>query len=82
MNVTVVAPVDIQLLSPATTTDGFKFDYTANPGLTYIIEGSAADGSPVPFTPISTNVANTSRVTFIDHGSNRTDKVYRVLRQQ
>jgi len=83
VNITFVAPVDIQLLSPAASSNGFTFDYTANPGLTYIVEGAAADGSPVPFVPISTNVANTNRVAFTDPGSsNRANRAYRVLRQQ
>ena len=83
VNITFVAPVDIQLLSPAASSNGFTFDYTANPGLTYIVEGAAADGSPVPFVPISTNIANTNRVAFTDpSSSNRANRTYRVLRQQ
>lgn len=83
VNVTVVAPVDIQLLSPTNNAGTFTFDYTANPGLTYIIEGSAEDGSPTPFTPIATNVATSSVVTFVDpNPTGRTNRVYRVLRQQ
>lgn len=83
VNLTFVAPVDIQLLSPAASSNGFTFDYTANPGLTYIVEGAATEGSPVPFVPISTNVANTNRVAFTDpSSSNRANRAYRVLRQQ
>ena len=83
VNITFVAPVDIQLLSPAASSNGFTFDYTANPGLTYIVEGAAADGSPMPFVSISTNVANTNRVAFTDpSASNRLNRTYRVLRQQ
>ena len=83
VNITFVAPIDIQLLSPAASSNGFTFDYTANPGLTYVVEGAAAEGSPVPFVPISTNVANTNRVAFTDPGSsNRANRAYRVLRQQ
>ena len=82
MNITVVAPVDIQLLSPTNTGAGFTFDYTANPGLTYIVERSAEDGSPIPFTPIATNRAAASIVTFTDPDTaGRTNRVYRVLRQ-
>ncbi len=82
VNVTVVAPVDIQLLSPTATANGFQFEYTANPGLTYIIEGSAADGAPVPFIPIATNLATVSPMTFIDTTPGaRVDRVYRVSRR-
>ncbi|MBK8000636.1 MAG: hypothetical protein IPK15_18455 [Verrucomicrobia bacterium] len=83
VNVTVVAPVDIQLLSPTNNAGTFTFDYTANPGLTYIIEGSAEDGSPTPFTSIATNIATNNVVTFVDpNPTGRTNRVYRVLRRQ
>lgn len=83
VNVTVVAPVDIQLLSPTNNGGTFTFDYTANPGLTYIIEGSAEDSSPTPFTPIATNIASNSIVTFVDSNpTGRTNRLYRVLRQR
>lgn len=83
VNVTVVAPVDIQLLSATNTGAGFTFDYTANPGLTYIVEASSEDGSPTPFTAIATNRATTNLVTFTDPNSGgRTNRIYRVLRQQ
>lgn len=82
INVNVVVPVAIQLLSPTAGTGGFQFDYTANPGLTYVIEGSAADGSPTPFVSLATNVANTNRVTFTDTESGaRSNRAYRVFRR-
>ncbi len=82
VNITVVAPVDIQLLSPTATANGFQFEYTANPGLTYVIEASAADGAPVPFIPIATNPATATRMTFIDTTPGaRADRVYRVSRR-
>jgi plastocyanin len=82
INVNVVVPVAIQLLSPAAAAGGFQFDYTANPGLTYVIEGSAADGSPTPFVSLATNVAGTNRVTFTDTESGaRSNRAYRVFRR-
>jgi hypothetical protein len=61
---------------------GFQFDFTANPGLTYVIEGSAADGSPTPFVPLATNVANTNPMTFTDSDSGgRSNRAYRVFRR-
>ena len=82
INVSVVAPVDIQLLSPVPGPGGFQFDYTANPGLTYIIEGSEADASPTPFVPLATNVANSSQVKFTDTTSGaRSNRSYRVFRR-
>ncbi len=83
VTVTVVTPVDIQLRSPVATANGFQFDYTANPGLNYVIEGSAADGAPVPFIPLATNRADAATMQFIDTSSGaRADRVYRVYRQQ
>jgi plastocyanin len=82
INISIVAPVSIQLLSPAAGAGGFQFDFTANPGLTYIIEGSEADGSPTPFIPLATNVANTNLVTFTDTASSgRSNRAYRVFRR-
>jgi plastocyanin len=82
ITVNVVAPSPIQLLSPASDAGGFRFDFTANPGLTYVIEGSAAGGSPTPFVPLATNVANTNRVTFTDSESGgRSNRAYRVFRR-
>lgn len=82
VTVTVVAPVDIQLLSPTSVANGFQFEYTANPGLTYVIEGSVADGSPTPFVPLATNVATSAQMQFLDTSSGaRADRVYRVFRQ-
>jgi plastocyanin len=82
ITINVIAPVNIQLLSPAVGTGGFQFDFTANPGLTYVIEGSAADGSPTPFVPLATNVANTNPMTFTDSDSGgRSNRAYRVFRR-
>lgn len=82
VSVTVVTPTDIQLLSPVATLNGFQFEYTANPGLTYVIEGSVADGSPTPFIPLATNVATSAQMTFLDTSSGaRADRVYRVSRR-
>jgi plastocyanin len=82
VNITVVTPTPIQLLSPNANAGGFTFDFTANPGLTYIIEGSAADGSPTPFVPLATNLANTNQMKFTDPAAlSRSNRAYRVLRQ-
>jgi plastocyanin len=82
VNITVVTPTPIQLLVPNANAGGFTFDFTANPGLTYVIEGSAADGSPTPFVPLATNVANTNQMKFTDPAAlGRSNRAYRVLRQ-
>jgi plastocyanin len=82
VNITVITATPIQLLSPNANAAGFTFDFTANPGLTYVIEGSAADGSPTPFVPLATNVANTNPMKFTDPTAlGRSNRAYRVLRQ-
>jgi plastocyanin len=83
VNITVVTPVNIQLLSPASGAGGFQFNYTANRGLRYIVEGSANSGSPSPFVPLTTNVATSNLMTFIDPADvGRSNRAYRVFRQQ
>jgi plastocyanin len=82
INISIVAPASIQLLSPTLGVGGFQFDFTANSGLTYIIEGSEADGSLTPFIPLATNVANANLMTFTDTASGaRSNRAYRVFRR-
>jgi len=82
VNVRIIAPSPIQLLSPAMGGGGFQFNFTADPGLRYVVEGSAADGSPIPFVPLVTNIANTNVMTFADPESGaRSNRAYRVFRQ-
>jgi len=82
VNIRIIAPSAIQLLSPALGETGFRFNFTADPGLNYVVEGSAADGSPVPFVPLATNTANTNLMTFSDPAStSRSNRAYRVYRR-
>jgi plastocyanin len=82
VNVRIIAPSPIQLLSPALGQTGFQFNFTADPGLSYVVEGSAADGSPVPFVPLATNTANTNLMSFTDpESASRSNRAYRVLRR-
>jgi chitinase len=82
ITVNVVAPSPIQLLSPAAGAGGFQFNFTADVGLRYVVEGSAADGSPIPFVPLATNLANTNVMSFADPESTaRSNRAYRVFRQ-
>jgi plastocyanin len=81
VNITVVTPVDVVLSAPQLLASGFQFKYTANAGLTYVVEGSQTAASPVPFVPLSTNVATTNLVTFTDAtATNMTGRSYRVQR--
>jgi hypothetical protein len=75
VNITVVSPVDTTLSSQQITNNMFSFDYTANPGLRYVVENSSnlvnwlslvtntAAGSPVHYTgPSPPNDARYYRV--------------------
>ena len=64
VSVNVVTPVAIVLSSPQrVSATSFQFNYTANPGLSYIVLRSAA----LPgLLPISTNMAVSGTVNFLD----------------
>jgi hypothetical protein len=82
VTITVVSQTDIRLSAPAINAGAFQFSYTAEPGQSYVIEGSASPDGWLPFAPISTNTAAGSVVTFIDPSpANRTARVYRVFKR-
>jgi len=64
VGITVVTPVAIVLSSPQRlSATSFQFDFTANPGLSYVVLRSTA----LPgWLPISTNTAASGTVTFLD----------------
>jgi len=61
VNVSVVAPVVTSLAGSAAANNQFSFNYTANPGLRYVVESSS---NLLNWTPVVTNVANGSSVPF------------------
>jgi len=74
----VIAPASIQLLEPAFGLGGlFQFNHTADPGLTYVVEGSRDAGAVAPFDALHTNRAATNIITFTDPAP-RPDRAYRV----
>ena len=78
VNVSGVTPVPVVLtnlkrLSPTQ----FRFTYSANTGLTYIIQRSP---SPLTLTNIATNIANGSSVNFTDNTAAADWNFYRVGR--
>jgi len=80
VNVTVVAP--LQLSGPAVGGGGFQFRYTADPGSTYVVEGSASPGGLSPFLPLATNVAGNNVETFMDPAAlTLSNRAYRVFKQ-
>jgi plastocyanin len=80
ITVHVVTPVGIilsgaQFLPPA----DFRFNYTANPGLSYIVQRSSSLSSG-SWTTLSTNVAGSSPVLFDDSTASGNPAYYRVGR--
>jgi hypothetical protein len=70
--------VPIVLSSPRRlTATNFQFNYTANPGLTYVVERSS---TLTNWTQLDTNTAATSSVTFTDPQAVDTPNFYRVRR--
>jgi len=82
VTITVVAQTDLRLSDPAISAEGFRFNYNAEPGQRYVVEGSANPDGWTPFVPIVTNTAGGNVVTFIDPTpATRNSRVYRVFRQ-
>jgi hypothetical protein len=79
VNITVVSPVAIALTSQQITNGQFAFDYTANPGLSYVVQNSS---NLVDWVPVLTNVANSNPVHFSDSVIPNFNRYYRVVRQR
>lgn len=80
VTVHVVTPVSIILSAPQFLPPGdFRFNYTANPGLTYIIQRSSSLSSGT-WTTLGTNVAGGSPVPFDDPTASGNPGFYRVGR--
>jgi hypothetical protein len=77
VNITVVSPVDITLTSPQITNNVFSFDYTANPGLHYVVENSS---NLVNWLSVATNVAAGSPVHYTSPFPPDDSRYYRVGR--
>ena len=78
INLSVVTPVTILLGAPLQLSPTqFRFNYTANTGLTYVVERSPALTN---FSGLSTNVAAITNVVFTDNSATNTVNFYRVRR--
>lgn len=76
VNIAVVTPVPIVLSSPQRVSpSAVQFNYSANPGLSYIVLRSAALPA---FSPISTNTAISTTVTNLDNNATGAVNFYRV----
>ncbi len=77
VNVSVVNPVVVNLSGAALASSQFKFNYTANAGLSYVVESSS---NLFNWVPLATNVAPASPVQFSNVLNSAGAKFYRVGR--
>jgi hypothetical protein len=78
VGIAVVMPVEIVLSAPQRmSATAFQFNYSANTGLSYVVFRS---GALPGFSPISTNTASGSTVTFLDNSATGAVNFYGVHR--
>ncbi len=77
VNITVVAPVAIALSAPTVSNGQFSFSYSANPGLSYVVQNSA---NLPGWLPVVTNVAAASPVLFTTNLAAAGARFFRVIR--
>jgi hypothetical protein len=77
VNVSVVVPVPVNLSSSAANNGQFSFSYSANPGLTYIVQNSS---NLLDWVSLETNVASGSTVLFSNVSNSTGAGFYRVGR--
>lgn len=77
VNITVVAPLPVTLTAPSASAGLFAFSYTANPGLSYVVESST---NLVNWAPVATNTASSTLVPFSETLALGPPRYYRVGR--
>jgi hypothetical protein len=77
VNVTVVSPIAITLTGPSASAGLFSFSYSADPGLSYVIQSSS---NLFDWTSVTTNVALSSPVLFSEELTTNLSLFYRVGR--
>jgi hypothetical protein len=77
VNITVVAPLAVSLTAPTSAGGLLTFSYSANPGLSYVVESSA---NLVDWVPVVTNTASSALVPFSQGIVARPSLFYRVGR--
>jgi plastocyanin len=75
VNITVVSPVLISNSAPTVANNQFTFSYTANPGLTYVVQNSS---DLINWVSLSTNVALSSSVAVTNVFAPLDGQFYRV----
>jgi plastocyanin len=78
VNVSVVSPVAVSNSVPVVASSHFSFNYSADVGLTYVIQRS---NDLINWTPVLTNVASTTSVHFADTTLVGAAGYYRVVLQ-
>jgi hypothetical protein len=78
VNISVVTPVAVSNSAPAVSSQHFRFNFAANPGLTYVVQRST---NLINWTPILTNVPSVSSAPFTDSAAVGSNGFYRVVRQ-
>ncbi|HTY87161.1 MAG TPA: Ig-like domain-containing protein [Candidatus Acidoferrum sp.] len=80
VSLTVVSPVAVQLSAPQELTPGkFRFTYSANTGLSYVIQRSTNLLSLI-WTSLATNTAGSGSINFTDQSATANPAFYRVGR--
>jgi hypothetical protein len=77
VNVTIVSPGPISLSSPLLSSGSFSFSYSADPGLSYVVQSSS---DLLSWAAIITNVASSNPATFTDPQVAGPARFYRVGR--
>lgn len=77
VNITVVSAIDITLSSPKIISGQFAFDYTTDPGLTYVVQKSL---NLVNWLSVVTNAPSSNSVHFTDNFTPNGARYYRVTR--
>ncbi len=78
VNVSVVSPVAVSNAVPAVATGQFSLNYSANVGLTYVVQRSSDLST---WVPLVTNVASSNLVHFAETAVGSGARFYRVVRQ-
>ena len=77
VTITVVTPVPTTSSSPMITNGQFSFSYTANPGLTYVVQSTS---DLLTWSPGVTNVAGSNPVQYSEGVISNSWRFYRVVR--
>ena len=80
ISISVVTPITTTLSSQTISNGQFRFQYTVNPGLTYVIQGATNLNSSNDFRALVTNIPASSPATYTETASNKF-RFYRVVRQ-